>query len=337
MKKRVIFIERQTSRAVSIEKVFAQIAKSLPADRFEFEFQKLPYGYGPISILKNLLFFRKRPADIYHITGDIHYIALRLPRTKTVLTIHDLVFLRTKDRLRRWFLKLLFLDIPVKKMDHITVVSQATRDETCSYFPSAKEKIQIIENPLIADFKPGVEKPFDTACPIILQIGTTENKNIPHLIEAVNEINCRLRIIGALDANIIRKLEANSIRFENVVAIDGAQMVEEYRNADIVTFCSTYEGFGLPIIEAQAMRKPVITSDLPPMNVVAGDGAKLVDPKDASSIKDALLKLINDPEYRNRLIELGTKNVERFDSKEIAKQYSDLYLHILGEQCGSRI
>ena len=77
------------------------------------------------------------------------------------------------------------------------------------------------------------------------------------------------------------------------------------------------------------MRKPVITSNLPPMNDVAGDGAVLVDPNDPSSIKAALLKLMNDTEYRKKIIDRGTENVKRFDSKEIVKQYCDLYLQML--------
>jgi len=329
MKKRIIFIERQPSIAVSIERVFAQVAKHLPDELFEIEFQKVLPGNGLFGIIKNLLFFRKRPGDIYHITGDIHYIALRLPKNKTVLTIHDLIFLHTRSGIRRYILKKLFLDFPVHAVNNITAISQATKDEVCSYFPERQSTIRVIGNPLIDDFVAGTLKPFDSQCPVILQIGTTENKNLPNLIEAIRGINCKLRIVGYLDANIIHALDANGIRYENVVAAENDQMVEEYRNADIVSFCSSYEGFGLPIIEAQAMQKPVITSNLPPMDDVAGDGAVLVDPNHPSIIKDGLLKLINDPEYRKRLIERGTENMKRFDSKAIATQYCDLYLQIL--------
>ncbi len=329
MKKRIIFIERPPSNAVSIERVFAQVAKHLPVELFEIEFQKAMPGVGLFGIIKNLLFFRKRPADIYHITGDIHYISLRLPKNKTVLSIHDLIFLHTRSGIRRHFLKKLFLDLPIHAVDNITAVSQATKDEVCSYFPDRQSKIRVIGNPLIDDFVVGTEKPFDAQCPLILQIGTTKNKNLPNLIEAIRGINCKLRIIGYLDANIIRALSANGIRYENIVAADNDQMVEEYCNADIISFCSVYEGFGLPIIEAQAMRKSVITSNLPPMDDVAGGSAVLVNPCDSASIKAGLVKLINDAEYRTRLIERGTENVKRFDSKEIAKQYCDLYLQIL--------
>lgn len=331
MKKKVLFVERQPSGAVSIERVFAQIAKSLASDEFEIEVQKLPYGYGLLNILKNLLFFRKRPADIYHITGDVHYIAMRLPRSKTVLTIHDLVFLQSKSRFRRWVLKLLFLDLPVKKIKYFTTVSTATRDEVSGYFPEARSKIKVIENPLIAVFTPCPEKPFDAACPTILQIGTTPNKNLLMLIEAIVEINCTLRIIGPLNAKIARALTDAGIRYENVVGVGADQMVEEYRNADIVTFCSTYEGFGLPIIEAQAMRKPVITSDLSPMNNVAGGGAELVDPYDVFSIRTAMTKVINDNEHRSKLVDLGTKNIMRFRPEKIAAEYAGLYDQILNK------
>lgn len=329
MKKQIIFIERQPTEAVSIERVFAQIAKHLPDELFEIEFQNVLPGYGLFGIIKNLLFFRKRPADIYHITGDVHYIALRLPKNKTVLTIHDLIFLHTRSGIHRYFLKKLFLDFPVHAVNNITAISHATKDEISGFFPEVQSKIRVIGNPLIDDFVVGTEKPFDAQCPVILQIGTTENKNLPNLIEAIREFNCKLRIVGHLDANIIRALDANEIRYENVVAADNDQMVEEYSNADIVSFCSVYEGFGLPIIEAQAMRKPVITSNLPPMNDVAGDGAVLVDPNDPSSIKAALLKLMNDTEYRKKIIDRGTENVKRFNSNEIARQYCDLYLQIL--------
>ncbi len=332
MKKRIIFVERQAHGAVSIERVFAQVARSLPTDLFDVEFHKLSYGHGLVGILKGLLFFRKRQADIYHITGDIHYIALRLPKKKTVLTIHDLGFLHTNSGVRRSILKKLFLDLPLRVSENVTAVSNTTRDEILSYFPGARDKIRVIENPLIADFTPGREKPFDAECPVILQMGATKNKNIVNLINAVSELKCKLRIVGPLDANIKGELEASGIHYENVDSIDRHQIVEEYRNADIVSFCSTYEGFGLPIIEAQAMRKPVITSALPPMSDIAGGAAVLVDPFDPASIKNAVVKLIDDAGYRKNRVDMGTENIKRFDPKTIADQYCELYLQILDGQ-----
>lgn len=332
MKKRIIFVERQAYGAVSIERVFAQVARSLPTDLFDVEFHRLSFGHGLVGIVKGLIFFRKRPADIYHITGDIHYISLRLPKKKTVLTIHDLGFLHTNTGIRRFILKKLFLDLPVRVSENITAVSNATRDEILSYAPEASDKISVIENPLIADFISVPEKPFDVQCPVILQVGTTKNKNVVNLINAIRGIKCKLRIVGPLDATISQELEVSGIQYEQVGSVDRDQIVEEYRNADIVSFCSTYEGFGLPIIEAQAMRKPVITSSLAPMNDIAGDGAVLVDPFDPASIKSGIVKLIDDPEFRNNLVDLGTENIKRYDPQKIADEYYKLYLQILNVQ-----
>lgn len=334
MKHKILFIERQPSEYVSIEKVFGQIAGDLPADRFETEFQQMPYGNNLFGILKNLLFFRKKAADIYHITGHIHYISFILPRKRTVLTIHDLVFLHRRSGLRRFIIKKLFLDLPLRKVAHITTVSQAVKDEIVNHTSIDGGRINVINNPLIDRFILGDVKPFNEECPVILHIGTAENKNLGNLIKAANGLNCKLRIIGRLDDKMIQSLELNETLYENISGLDEHQIVEEYQNTDIVSFCSTYEGFGLPIIEAQAMRKPVITSDLAPMKTVAGGGAALVDPNDVDSIKNCLIRLIKDPEYRRELIEIGSTNVSRFDGRAIAARYADIYRQILGQVDG---
>ena len=278
MKPKVIFVERKPSGSVSIERVFRQITADLPPDNFDIEFQSVPYGNGILAILKNLLYFRKREADLYHITGDIHYISLRLPADRTVLTIHDLIFLRRRSGIRRYILKKLFLDIPLRRVKQVTVVSQATKDEIIAETGLSPEKIEVIANPLFDGFEPAPQKPFDNDCPVILHIGTAENKNLANLIAAVEGLRCKLKIIGTLDDKVIESLRRHNVNFETAAGLDRNEIVEEYRNADIVSFCTTYEGFGLPIIEAQTMCKPVITSDLAPLNFVAGDGAAQIRP-----------------------------------------------------------
>ncbi|MFN0277744.1 MAG: glycosyltransferase family 4 protein [Pyrinomonadaceae bacterium] len=329
MRYKVLFVERKPSASVSIERVFQQVGKDLPGDRFEIEVQKMPFGTGIFGILMNLLFFRPQPADIYHITGQIHYIALRMPKKKTVLTVHDLVFLHRRKGLRRFVLKWLFLKLPLQRLRFVTAISQSTKDEILKFVSTDKAKIRVIENPLIDGFEPDAVKPFDQNCPVILQIGTAENKNLRNLIHAIRGINCKLRIIGRLDDRISDMLRSSDIVYENDIELGQNKIVEEYRNADILTMCSTYEGFGLPIIEAQAMRKPVITSNRSPMKEVAGRGACLVDPDNPENIRSGLLRLINDPQYRSELIEEGASNILRFDAQKIAAQYADVYNEVI--------
>lgn len=329
MKQKILYIERNFWKNAGIEKVFRQIARDVSGKKFEIEFQTVKYRNNLQGMLKNLLFFRKKTkADIYHITGQIHYIALFLPGEKTVLTIHDLIFLHIRKGLRRYILKKILLDLPVRKLRYITAISQATKDEIIKYTGCPQEKIRVIENPLFDNFRTVHKKVFNKDCPVILHIGTAENKNIERLAGALQGISCRLRIIGRVNSSQMARIRHCGITFENVFGLDEKHMIEEYKNADIVTFCSTYEGFGLPIIEAQALGTPVITSDLSPLREVAGQAAHLADPFDTESIRHGIKKLIEDEDYRESLITKGLENISRFDPKEIARQYEELYEEI---------
>ena len=119
-------MERKPSEFVSIEKAFREIAGAL-SDDFEVGFQQVTYGNHFSDALRNLLFFRKMKADVYHLTGHIHYIALLFARADTVLSIMDVRFLYNATGLRYWLLKKLYLDWPIRKLDFVTAISEQTK------------------------------------------------------------------------------------------------------------------------------------------------------------------------------------------------------------------
>jgi len=328
MKTKILFIERKFREFVSIEKVFRVIAENLSKDKYEFSFQQMPHGNHFFDVIKNLIFFRKKQSDIYHVTGHIHYIALILPANRTILTIHDLGFLHTRKGLRRYVLKKILLDLPVKRLKFITAVSEATKKEIIDKTGCDEKKIHIIENPRQEIFLADEEKTFDKQNPTILQIGTSPNKNIENLIKALNGINCRLKIIGRLNNYLIELLRENKIQFENKFDLNDAEIKNEYFKADVVVFCSTYEGFGLPVIEAQAMKKPVVTSNVSPLKEVSGGAAFLANPDDYLNIREGILKIIKDENYRKKIIRAGLNNVERFKPGLIANLYENIYRDI---------
>ncbi len=332
MRNKILFIERKFWGFVSIEKVFEQISRNLNPEKFETSFIKVENGNNLSGILKNLLFFKKTKADIYHITGHIHYLALVLPRRNTILTIHDLGFLHSRKGLRRYILKKLFLDFPLKKLKYVTAISETTKNEIIKYTNCPPEKIKVIENPIQEQYLTSERKEFNAKCPTILQIGTLPNKNVTNLIKALNGIDCKLKLIGELDENLLHELEVNHINFENSFGLTDLQIKDEYQKADIVSFCSTYEGFGLPIIEAQAMSKPVITSNLSPMKEVAGGAAMLANPFEIIEIRKGILEIINNRSKRENLIERGIENVKRFNPETIAAKYELLYVKVMDEQ-----
>jgi len=328
MKTKILFVERKASEAVSIEKVFRQVARNLSKGSFTTAFQQLAYPNNTLGTIKNLLTFRKAEADVYHVTGHVHYIALVLPKNKTLLTIHDAGILRIRSGLRRYILKKLLFDLPIKKLKYITAVSETTKKEIVYYTKCDEKKIRVIENPLQEDFYATRKKKFAEEFPVILQIGTTANKNLCNTVKALEGINCQLNIIGEIGVEIMNLLEEKKIIYKNKSGLDNKQIREEYANADIVTFCSTFEGFGLPIIEAQAMLTPVVTSNISPLREVAGEAAALADPYDYKSIRSGVRRIINDENYRKKLVANGVENIKRFKSEKIAVLYEELYREI---------
>lgn len=331
MKPRILFVERKLHESFSLERVFRQVTRTLNTEKFEHSFQKVPFISSLSGIFKNVVSFRPAPADIYHVTGHVHYIALTLPARKTVLTIHDLNILQTRKGLRRYILKKILLDLPVRRLEYVTAISEATKDEIINYTGCAPDKIRVIENPVDESYFSAAKKEFNDKCPNILQIGTASHKNVPNLVKALAGINCRLTIIGKIDEALSSLLDEKQIAFENKYNLDDAEILDEYRKADIVAFSSLYEGFGLPVIEAQAMRIPVVTSNIEPLKSVAGAGAYLVNPNEISAIRTGILQIINDKVLRENLVQKGLENVERFRPETIAAKYEDLYEEILSK------
>lgn len=329
MKTKILYVERKPSEFVSIEKAFRAIASDL-SEKFEHEFQQTPFGNGVVDIFRNLLFFKKNKADLYHITGHVHYLALLFPPKNTILSIMDVGFLYRRTGLRNFVLKKLFLDWPVRRMRHITAISEQTKREIVRLTNCRESKVTVLDLPLFFDARES-EAVFNAKNPTILQVGTAKNKNVPTLIRALKGIRCHLKIIGRMNTDIEIALAECGTDYENGLELTDEQMSEAYRTADIVTYCSLYEGFGLPIIEGQAFQKPVVTSNITPLTDTAGNGAVLVDPLDAGSLRAGIEKIINDDSFRTELVRKGLENVERFSPRAIAGQYENYYQTILSE------
>jgi glycosyltransferase involved in cell wall biosynthesis len=96
----------------------------------------------------------------------------------------------------------------------------------------------------------------------------------------------------------------------------------------MVVFASLYEGFGLPILEAQAMGRPVITSNFGAMREAAGEGALLVDPYSVEAIREAVLRVKREPALREDLIAKGLRNAANFSADAVAMKYAQIYRNL---------
>jgi glycosyltransferase involved in cell wall biosynthesis len=273
----------------------------------------------------------KFQGDVNHITGDIHFAAILLQRKKTMLTVHDCGMLLRPDKVKRWFLQFFWFTLPLRKCALVTVVSEATKNELIKFTGYPADRVHVIPVAISPLFRYSPKK-FDSTAPIILQVGATVNKNLERLIEALAGISCRFNIIGYLSESVKDLLKTNNIAYSNYTNLTVNEVVEQYVQADLVSFVSTYEGFGMPIVEANATGRPVITSNILSMPEVAGNAACLVDPFNVKDIRTGFLRLINDEPYRMQLIENGLVNCRRFDPQRIADSYLDLYLQLSGKK-----
>ncbi len=267
--------------------------------------------------------------------GPAHRLPFLLKRnTPRVVTIHDLVWLEAPSTMRfqTWLADRLLMQPAIESADMIVVDSLAMAKALKLFFPTFNEKVRVVypglpsctinaQDEIFNELKAvrGLDRPY------ALFVGTLEpRKNLLRLLEAFSQlpidIQNRLLLVivggkgwhlGDLENHIAR------LRLEPSVRLMGYVSEEElaclYANARFLAMPSLYEGFGFPIIEANASGIPVLTSNSSSMPEVAGDAALLVDPTDIEAIRSAMIHLATDERLYNTLATRARQNADRFN------------------------
>jgi len=292
---------------------------------------------------------REAGADLAHGPAFVGPLVAPCP---FVVTIHDLSFLRCPRLFRpanRLYLSIL-TRASVRRARRIIAVSSHAAEETSQLLGVEKTKIDIVHHGVDPEFRP---LPADRVAAFrerkklperfVLYVGTLEpRKNLVRLIEAfarLREPALQLVLAGGrgwYDEEVLARVEKLGLQERVIIPgyVPGEELPLWYNSATIFAYLSLYEGFGMPILEAQGCGTPVLASDRSSLPEAAGDGALLVDPYDVAAIAAGLHRLLHDRTLRETLRQRGLNHAARFTWQRTAAKTAAVYRRALGRKGG---
>lgn len=260
---------------------------------------------------------------------------------RLVATIHDMYYkvvptLISTGQRRYWAA---MVPLTTRACDAIITVSRNTGRDVETWLPAARGKVSAI--PLASRFgrvdQPVSNSGAPTGPYVVLVANVTANKNPSIVVAALAHVlaggrHVRLVHVGNDEFGYLAAAAASrgvAGHVEQLGKISDARLCEIYAGAVCTLVVSLYEGFGLPVLEAQALGSPLVCSDRAALPEVAGDGAIMVDPTDAAAIGEQIARLLDDPALGASLRERGYANLARFSWERTATETSALFERLL--------
>ncbi len=259
------------------------------------------------------------------------YVGSILSSQKQIITVHDCfawVFPKQIGILRSFYWKF-FIPLSLKRAKAIIAVSNNTKSDLIRFLNIDGNNIFVIhesgEN--IISFK--TKKQIQLSNRYFHCVGFFKDiKNPYKIIEAYIQYRkrsvspCELLLIGNNNNKVGKKINQMIQMTEGIRVIgfvDNNSLSQVYANSNGLLFISLYEGFGIPILEAQHLECPVVTSNISSMPEISGSSAILVNPFNVKEITEAMLKL-DQPDIRKTLISNGRENIVRFNWEKASQE-----------------
>lgn len=281
----------------------------------------------------------RRPPDVLFVPA--HVVPFVLPATRLppcVVTVHDLgyhVYPAMHPRRQRLYLEA-STRWSVAAATQVIAVSQATREDLASFYRTPAAKVAVVHEaappPVTVDpaALANMRDRYALHRSYALFVGTLQpRKNVQRLAQAFAALarsgNADFDLVlaggpGWLSDDLVAGLDALAAdcRLRRLGYVPDDDLPALYAGARMFCFPSLYEGFGLPVLEAQSYGAPVMTANRSALPEIAGDAALYVDPTDVDAIAAAMLRLSQDEALRHELIGAGYENVKRFSWTQAA-------------------
>jgi len=282
--------------------------------------------------------------DIFH-SPDFALPPVR--RARTILTIHDLSFMRVPQcsdpSLRSYLLQV--VPASVRRADVVLADSECTRTDVIELlsvdparvkviYAGVEQRFQRVQDAQVLDT---VRSRYHLPTHFMLSLGTLQpRKNFERLIEAYarirKELGDKIKLViaggaGWMYEGIFRRV--SELGLHDAVCFPGYVADEDlpalYTLADLFVFPSLYEGFGLPPLEAMACETPVVTSNTSSLPEVVGDAALMVDPLDVTVLAEAMQRILSDPALRDAMVRRGVMQARHFTWSRAAEKLLGIY------------
>ncbi len=301
------------------------------------------------TIVKDLL---RDGVDLYHgLTGELPQ-GVRRAGIKTVVTIHDLIFLRHPEYYHRLDVMLYRRKFyrTLHEADRIIAISECTKRDILYYSDYPADRIDVIYQTCSSDFRRTaseaertlVRRRYSLPDHYILNVGTIEErKNVMLVVKALQQLPRQehLVIVGRKTGytNEVMEYAAHHGVDDRIVLLHGVPNTDLpalYQMADVFVYPSRYEGFGVPVIEAAQSGLPVVAATGSCLEEAGGPDNYYVDPDDEDAMASALHRLLTDEAERLRVAHSGSEYVRRFEGNRLAEQMMDEYRSVLGRSSG---
>lgn len=289
----------------------------------------------------------------------VHFPHFNVPilyRKKFVITIHDLILIHfptlkgTRLNPIFYWIKYLAYKIiigsAIRRSKKIITVSEFSKNDILNHYSLKKDKVSVtyeaFDESQISKYDSDVDesilRKYGIIKPYLLYVGNAyPHKNLERLLdswdkfflEEKNKKVTQLVLVGKKDyfyERLMGQIKRSNI--QNVVLtgfVKDDDLSGVYRESLGYVFPSLYEGFGLPPLEAMAMGVPVISNQHGCMQEILGESAYYFDGKNIESIKDAIIKISNDNDLRQTLIDRGYAQVKKYSWKKMVLQTLEIY------------